>query len=67
MKRVPKQATSEAAAYFELTKPSITFLILISTALGYYLGGDGIDNNIRFLVTLAGSCLVSSRGLICIF
>ena len=55
MKRVPKQATSKAAAYFELTKPSITFLILISTALGYYLGGDGIDNNIRFLVTLAGS------------
>ena len=60
MKRVPKKATSKAAAYFELTKPSITFLILISTALGYYLGGDGIDNNIRFLVTLAGSCLVSS-------
>ena len=60
MKRVPKQATSKAAAYFELTKPSITFLILISTALGYYLGGDGIENNIRFLVTLIGSCLVSS-------
>ena len=60
MKRVPKQATSNAAAYFELTKPSITFLILISTALGYYLGGDGIENNIRFLVTLIGSCLVSS-------
>ena len=60
MKRVPKHATSKAAAYFVLTKPSITFLILISTALGYYLGGDGIENNFRFLVTLIGSCLVSS-------
>ena len=60
MKRVPQQATSKASAYFELTKPSITFLILISTALGYYLGGDGIANNVKFFLTLAGSCLVSS-------
>ena len=60
MRRVPKQASSTAAAYFELTKPSITFLILISTALGYFLGGDGIDDNIRFILTIVGSCLVSS-------
>ena len=60
MRRVPKQASSTAAAYFELTKPSITFLILISTALGYFLGGNGIDDNIRFTLTIVGSCLVSS-------
>lgn len=60
MKRVPKQASSNFGAYFELTKPSITFLILISTALGYYLGGDGIEDYVKFLVTLLGSCLVSS-------
>ena len=60
MRRVPKQASSTAAAYFELTKPSITFLILISTALGYFLGGNGIDDNIRFILTIVGSCLVSS-------
>ncbi|MAJ19012.1 MAG: protoheme IX farnesyltransferase, partial [Euryarchaeota archaeon] len=60
MRRTPKQATSIAEAYFELTKPSITFLILISTALGFYLGGDGIQDYVKFLITLLGSCLVSS-------
>ena len=60
MKRIPKKASSIQEAYFELTKPSITFLILISTALGYYLGGDGIGDHGRFLLTLLGSCLVSS-------
>ena len=60
MRRTPKQATSIAEAYFELTKPSITFLILISTALGFYLGGDGIQDHVKFLITLLGSCLVSS-------
>lgn len=60
MRRTPKQATSITEAYFELTKPSITFLILISTALGFYLGGDGIQDHFKFLITLLGSCLVSS-------
>ena len=60
MKRIPKKASSLQEAYFELTKPSITFLILISTALGYYLGGDGITDHVKFLLTLVGSCLVSS-------
>jgi len=60
VRRTPKQATSIAEAYFELTKPSITFLILISTALGFYLGGDGIQDHVKFLITLLGSCLVSS-------
>ena len=60
MRRIPKQASSIFEAYFELTKPSITFLILISTALGYYLGGDGIEDSFKFIVTLFGSCLVSS-------
>jgi len=60
VRRTPKQATSIGEAYFELTKPSITFLILISTALGFYLGGDGIQDHVKFLITLLGSCLVSS-------
>jgi protoheme IX farnesyltransferase len=47
-------------AYFELTKPNITFLILISTALGYYLGANGIDIWSRFMITLIGTGLVSS-------
>ena len=60
MKRIPKKASNKYEAYFELTKPSITFMILISTALGYYLGSDGILDFKRFLFTLLGSCLVSS-------
>ena len=60
MKRIPKKASNKYEAYFELTKPSITFMILISTALGYYLGSDGILDFKRFFLTLLGSCLVSS-------
>ena len=60
MKRIPKKAETLFGAYLELTKPSITFLILVSTALGYYLGGDGITDYRQFLITLIGSCLVSS-------
>ena len=60
MRRTPKKASSKLEAYFELTKPSITFLILISTAIGFYLGGDGIEDYGKFLITIIGSCLVSS-------
>jgi len=60
MRREPKKADTIIEAYFELTKPSITFLILISTALGYYLGGKGISDYQHFFFTLLGSCLVSS-------
>ena len=60
MKKFPKKATSKSQAYFELTKPGITFLILVSTALGYFLGGAGTFNYYHFMLTLLGSCLVSS-------
>jgi len=60
MKRVPQKAESLFKAYFELSKPSITFLILISTALGYYLGAKGTINYFQLIITLLGSCLVSS-------
>ena len=60
MKRNPKKATSVFNAYYELTKPSITFLILISTALGFYLGSDGNINYFKLFITLIGSSFVSS-------
>ena len=60
MRREPKKAESLMEAYYELTKPSITFMILISTALGYYMGGNGIANYIHFFFTILGSCLISS-------
>jgi len=60
MKRNPKKATSLFNAFYELTKPSITFLILISTALGFYLGSDGNINYFKLFITLIGSSFVSS-------
>ena len=60
MRREPKKASSINEAYYELTKPSITFMILVSTALGYFMGGNGISNYQHFILTLFGSCLISA-------
>ena len=61
MKRKPSPATSVAGAYIELMKPSITTMIIISTALGYYLGslGHGVFEKNTLVLTLLGSFLVS--------
>ncbi len=42
-------------AYYELTKPSILYLVLITTVLGYYLGGRGHIDWIRLMYLLLGS------------
>ena len=52
-------------SYWELTKPDITFLILISTFLGYFLGiqfigGNILGNPLVLLHLLIGSILSSS-------
>ena len=60
MRREPKKAGSAKEAYYELTKPNITLMILISTALGYYIGGNGVSDYGHFLITLLGSCLISA-------
>ena len=60
MRKNPKQATSIFDAYIELTKPRITYLILISTALGYYLGSGGFIKLWEMLICLFGSALVAS-------
>ena len=60
MRREPKKASSIKEAYYELTKPNITFMILISTAVGYFIGGNGISDYQHFILTLLGSCMISS-------
>ena len=59
MKRKPLPAKSRLAAFIELTKPRITVLILISTALGYYLGENDAINYLNFFYTIFGTALLS--------
>lgn len=45
-------------AYLELTKPSILTLVLVTTTLGFYLGGHGIKSWILLIYLLLGAALV---------
>ena len=59
MKRRPSPAKNIYAAFIELTKPRITFLILVSTALGYYLGNTGQFDLFNFLITIIGTTMLA--------
>ena len=59
MKRKPLPAKSKTAAFIELTKPRITILILISTALGYYLAESAMINYLNFFYTILGTAILS--------
>ncbi len=59
MKRLKQQAQSILAAYIELLKPNIMSLVMITTILGYYLGGNGSISWISLFFTLIGTALTS--------
>ena len=59
MKRKPSPAKNRLAAFIELTKPRITFLILISTALGFYMASNRVINWIAFFYTMVGTLFLS--------
>ena len=46
------------SAYIELTKPRILGLVLVTTAIGFFLGGKGISSFPKLFVTLVGAGLV---------
>ncbi len=46
--------------YLSLTKPRILFMVLITTAMGFFLGGIGIYSIPLFLYTLLGTGLASA-------
>jgi protoheme IX farnesyltransferase len=46
------------SAYLELTKPRILLLVLITTLLGFYLGGKGITSYPKLIYLLLGAGLV---------
>ena len=59
MKRKPSPAKNRLAAFIELTKPRITFLILVSTALGFYMASSKDIDWIAFFYTMVGTLFLS--------
>lgn len=51
---------SKAKDYFELTKPEVNLLILMTTSAGFYLGSSGSFRVEKFVATLVGTLLVAS-------
>jgi protoheme IX farnesyltransferase len=56
----PTSARARAAAYVELTKPRITFLIVLTSAAGFCLGARGAVNYLVFTHAMIGIALLSS-------
>src|ERR1051326_2658570 len=56
----PSTVRTRAAAYFELTKPRITFLITLTSAAGFVLGSRGAVNYLSLGHALIGIALLSS-------
>jgi protoheme IX farnesyltransferase len=44
-------------SYWSMTKPGIVMMVLVTTALGYYFGGNGFHGPVVLLWTLLGSAL----------
>src|SRR6266576_6599293 len=56
----PATVKARAAAYLELTKPRITFLIALTSAAGFCLGSRGAVNYLQFVHAMIGIALLSS-------
>ena len=53
-------ARERLSAYLELTKPRITFLIVLTAAAGFFLGSSGAINYLMFAHAMIGISLLSS-------
>ncbi len=51
---------ARAMDFVELTKPRITFMVLISTIVGFYMGADGPLQAIMLFHTVVGTACVAS-------
>src|SRR5437660_1076468 len=56
----PATVKARTAAYLELTKPRITFLIVLTSAAGFCLGSRGAVNYLQFAHAMIGIALLSS-------
>jgi heme o synthase len=51
------------ADYFALTKPRVVAMVLVTTAVGFYLGSAGVPATRLLLVTLLGTALAAAGTL----
>lgn len=51
---------SRASAFYELTKPGITRLVLVTTAAGFYLAGGSSSSLLTFVNALIATAMVAS-------
>jgi protoheme IX farnesyltransferase len=52
--------SSRASAYVTLTKPDVSFLVLMTTAAGYYMGARAPVNWLHMLHTVFGTMLIAA-------
>ena len=53
------RAQGGPADFLMLTKPRVVLMVLVTTAVGYYLGSSGVLNGLRLLHTLLGTALAA--------
>jgi protoheme IX farnesyltransferase len=56
----PLPGVSRAWAYISLTKPDVTFLVVLTTVAGFYLGSETPLDRVLLLHTLVGTTLVAA-------
>jgi protoheme IX farnesyltransferase len=56
-------ALRRAADFFELTKPRIVFMVLVTALVGFYVGSERVPDYIRLLQMLLGTALAAGGTL----
>jgi len=59
-----RRASSVLADYIELTKPRLNFLVVATSAAGFYLGAAGPVDIIHMLCAVAGTALVAGGAAV---
>jgi heme o synthase len=57
---IPAAAPSRAMAYLTLTKPDVSFLVVLTTLAGYYLGSRGPVDWLRLAQVVFGTTLIAA-------
>src|SRR5258707_11617569 len=59
-----RRTTSPFGDYFALTKPRLNFLVVATSAAGYYLGGPGRPDLTAMMLAVAGTALVAGGAAV---